>query len=641
MSLWGELKRRNVVRVGAAYLVMAWLLIEVSDTIFPRLGLPDWTVTLVIALAILAFPLALFLSWAFELTPEGVKRTEDVDVAASVTAQTGRRLDRLIVVALLFVIGGLLVERIWFAGSDPEPHAQAEAVSDAADSSESAAAETPAGSPSADAAEQPPEASVNSIAVLPFLNMSPDPENEYFADGISEELLNILARIEGLNVASRTSAFSFKGKNVPVAEIAELLSVRHVLEGSVRKQGARVRITAQLIDADTDTHLWSDTYERDLVDIFRLQEEIAQAITAALEDVLGVQRVSVAAPTQDLEAYQHFLRGRTLFYQRQSMDQAIDNLQFAVDTDPGFADAWAYLGAAQAVTSGGGYPTRYNRTELNALAGQSLDRALEIDPLIPLALSLKGRLLFSVGEIEAGLTLMEEAVTEWHPDSSPRLWLGLTFAEIGYLDRALPLFEAAYARDPMVPINSGYLGYAYGAVGQEAEAIRLVRRTVELADNGGNTYWTMLLAADAVHRGDSVAAGELFDIVTTLGAPALHPGWEGVLAAVDDPAQRAAALDALPEATADEVDWLLMMALILGDADRIFSHVGQATLSGWNAVRLGAWLPGMGWLREDPRFMSVQWNYVIDYWRQHGFPPGCGAVDSAAGPRLDCGARQP
>jgi len=633
MTLWSELKRRNVVRVGAAYLVVAWLLIEVSDTIFPRLGLPDWTVTLVIALAILAFPLALFLSWAFELTPEGVKRTEDVEPTASVTPQTGRRLDRFIVVVLLFVIGGLLVERIWFAGSQDEAPTEAEVA---------AMTEGPARpSTSAETAGDSVIESARGIAVLPFLNMSPDPENEYFADGISEELLNILARIEGLNVASRTSAFSFKGKNVPVAEIAQLLDVRHVLEGSVRKQGNRVRITAQLIDAESDTHLWSDTYERDLVDIFRLQEEIAQAITAALEDVLGVQRVSVAAPTQDLEAYQHFLRGRNLFYQRQNMDQAIDDLQFAVDTDPGFAEAWAYLGAAQAVTSGGGYPTRHNRTELNSLAGQSLDRALEIDPSIPLALSLKGRLLFSVGEIEAGLALMEEAVTEWHPDSSPRLWLGLTFAEIGYLDRGLPLFEAAYARDPMVPINSGYLGYVYGAVGQEAEAIRLVRRAVELADNGGNTYWTMLLAADAVHRGDMIAAAKLFDIVTTLGDPALHPHWDRILAAVQDPAQRAAALDALPVATADEVDWLLMMALILGDADRIFSHVGQATLSGWNAVRLGAWLPGMGWLREDPRFLDLQWDYVVDYWRQRGFPPGCGAIDGADGPRLDCGARQP
>jgi len=641
MTLWSELKRRNVVRVATAYLVVSWLLIEVSDTIFPRLGLPDWTVTLVIALAILAFPLALFLSWAFELTPEGVKRTEDVEPTASVTPQTGRRLDRFIVVVLLFVIGGLLVERIWFAGNDPAPHAQVEAVSASADSAESAAPQIPAGSPSADATAQPVEASVNSIAVLPFLNMSPDPENEYFADGISEELLNILARIEGLNVASRTSAFSFKGKNVPVAEIAELLSVRHVLEGSVRKQGTRVRITAQLIDANTDTHLWSDTYERDLVDIFRLQEEIAQAITAALEDVLGVQRVSVAAPTQDLEAYQHFLRGRTLFYQRQNMDQAIDNLQFAVDTDPGFADAWAYLGAAQAVTSGGGYPTRHDRAELNVRSIQSLDRALEIDPSIPLALSLKGRGSLWSGQIEAGLALMERAVTEWHPDSTPRLWLGLTYAEIGYLDRALPLFETAHARDPMVPINSGYLGYAYAAVGREAEAIGLVRRTVELADNGGNTYWTMLLAADAVHRGDTVAAAKLFDIVTTLGDPALHPHWADVLAAVQDPAQRTAALDALPVATADQVDWLLSMALILGDADRIFSHVTQATLSGWNVVRLGAWLPGMGWLREDPRFMDLQWNGVVDYWRQHGFPPGCGAIDSADGPQLDCGARQP
>ena len=633
MTLWSELKRRNVVRVGAAYLVVSWLLIEVSDTIFPRLGLPDWTVTLVIALAILAFPLALFLSWAFELTPEGVKRTEDVEPAISVTPQTGRRLDRFIVVVLLFVIGGLLVERFWFAGSPDETVAESQPAAASASTAESATAV---------AAPVVPAEPAGGIAVLPFLNMSPDPENEYFSDGISEELLNILARIDGLKVASRTSAFSFKGKNVPVAEIAELLDVRHVLEGSVRKQGNRVRITAQLIDAESDAHLWSDTYERDLVDIFRLQEEIAQSITAALQDVLGTQRVSVAAPTQDLEAYQRFLRGRTLFYQRKNMDQAIDDLQFAVDRDARFAEAWAFLGAVSGVTSGGGYPTQHDRADLNARSRQALDRALEIDPANSLALGLKGRVLLGEGAIEVGISLQEQAVRALHPDSSPTLWLGLTFAEVGYMERALPLFEAAQARDPLVPINNGYLGYGYAVFGQQAEAIRLARRAVELSEIGVHTYWTMLLAADAVQREDTAAAQVLLDIITTQGNPAAHPAWDRVLVAVEIPAQRAPLLDALPVETGDQADRLLILSLMFGDMDRIVRHIGQATLSGVNAVRLAAWLPGMDWVREDPRFFAaMQSTGVADFWAQNGYPTGCGLVEDEVEPRLDCGGRRP
>jgi adenylate cyclase len=194
-----------------------------------------------------------------------------------------------------------------------------------------------------------PEASV---AVLPFVNMSTDAENGFFADGISEELLNVLARVNGLKVASRTSAFSFKGKDTAIPEIARQLGVQHVLEGSVRKQGQRVRITAQLIKAGDDTHLWSESYDRDLNDIFKVQEEIAQAITRQLESILGKRRIEVAASTDNLEAYQNFLRGRARFHRREELLKAIEDLAAATRLDPDFGEAWVYLAATWWVAPG-------------------------------------------------------------------------------------------------------------------------------------------------------------------------------------------------------------------------------------------------------------------------------------------------
>jgi TolB-like protein len=628
MSLWNELKRRNVVRVGAAYLVVSWLLIEVSDTIFPRLGLPEWTVTLVIALAILAFPLALFLSWAFELTPEGVKRTEDVEPAGPVTPQTGRRLDRFIIVVLGFVIGGLLVERVRFAGNQDDVPASTEVAAAVEEAAEPAVVPVTAAQPVAESA--------SGIAVLPFLNMSPDPENEYFADGISEELLNILAGVDGLKVASRTSAFSFKGKNVPVAEIAELLDVQHVLEGSVRKQGTRVRITAQLIDAENDAHLWSQTYERDLVDIFRVQEEIALAITAALEDILGVRQVTVEAPTRDLEAYQLFLRGRSRFYQRgRDMDVAIADLQAAVDLDADFAEAWGFLAAATGVVAGGGYPTESNPAVLAERSDEALAQALALDPDMPIALAGMGRSLVDKGQRAQGLAMLERAATQVSPDTSPALWLGISLAEVGYVGRALPWFERAHAQDPLVSINHGYLGYAYAVTGRDQDALRIVLRGLELNPTGW--YWAQLLAIEAANRGD-------LDLVDDIwGRLGDNVEWrEAVQTAVRNPEGRDEFFAEIPTEGVPPNTFRVVMSLLVQDADRLFEAVRRTNYSGANYARLAAWLPSLGWLREHPGFYEFMLESgAVDLWEAQGYPGGCRPVGEAAGRRLDCSEDAP
>ena len=259
-----ELKRRNILRVAIAYLAVSWLLIQVADTIFPAYGLPDSALTILITILAIGFIPALILAWVFELTPEGVKRDQDVDRSSPASVAAGKNLDRLIIVVLVLALGYLAVDKFVL-----DPARDVELVEEATLQGRTQALSESYGE--------------KSIAVLPFVNMSSDPEQEYFSDGISEEVLNLLSQIPQLRVISRSSSFSFRGKDIHIPTVAEQLNVAHVLEGSVRKAGNRIRITAQLIDARSDTHLWSETYDRTLDDIFAVQDEIAAEVVAALK----------------------------------------------------------------------------------------------------------------------------------------------------------------------------------------------------------------------------------------------------------------------------------------------------------------------------------------------------------------------
>jgi len=289
MSLIAELKRRNVFRVGVAYAIVAWLLIEVASVLLPTFDAPDWVMKAFSSLVILGFPLALILAWAFELTPEGIKREADVDRTESITHVTGRKLDFAIIGLLALAVVYFAVDKFVLQPA-PEP---TEVIAEAVPAAE-------------------PTMQVKTIAVLPFVNMSGDPEQEFFSDGISEELLNVLAKVKGLRVTSRTSAFAFKGTNASIREIAAELGVEHVLEGSVRMAGERVRITTQLIDVETDSHLWSASYDRELSDIFAVQDEIAAKVGEALKvALLGVDSTLIRSiPETSIDVYSDYLLAR-------------------------------------------------------------------------------------------------------------------------------------------------------------------------------------------------------------------------------------------------------------------------------------------------------------------------------------------
>jgi TolB-like protein len=336
VSIFSELQRRNVFRVSAAYVISAWLLAQVADLVLDNIGAPDWVMQTILLVLVLGLAPTVFFSWAYEVTPEGIKRESEVDRSQSITHFTGRKLDRTITFVLLLAVAYFAVDKFVLSPAQP--------VATTTETSQELA-ET--------------EAAGNTIAVLPFVNMSGDQENEYFSDGLSEELLNVLAKNPALQVAARTSSFSMKGEKLEIGEIGRRLNVDHVLEGSVRKSGDQVRITAQLIRVDNGFHLWSDTYDRKLDDIFAVQDEIAAKITAALlPQLVGESEAqTTAAASSDYavpaEAYQAYLLARDNFNRltQSSIASAYEQLKDLVRQYPDYAEAQALYAHATLMNS--------------------------------------------------------------------------------------------------------------------------------------------------------------------------------------------------------------------------------------------------------------------------------------------------
>src|SRR5216110_1156051 len=333
-NFFSELKRRNVIRAAGLYLVGAWLLTQVASTVLPMFGAPDWLPRSIVILLAIGFIPALIFSWVFELTPQGLKRDEDVPPEESIAPQTARRMNRLIIAVLVIALAYFAVDKFALSPRREKSAAGVSASSNAAPNEKS-------------------------VAVLAFANISDDKGSEYFSDGISEELLTVLQKIPGLHVAARTSAFSFKGKNATAQEIGLKLGVVYLVDGSVRKAGDVVRIAARLTRTDTGEQLWSENFTRDLKDVFAVQTELAQTIVGQLSGQLtdsaanpetkaAIQaqvRAAVKGGTKNVEAHEAYLQGR-FFANRHSekeTDQARVAYQRAVELDPKFALAWAGL----------------------------------------------------------------------------------------------------------------------------------------------------------------------------------------------------------------------------------------------------------------------------------------------------------
>ena len=451
MSFFEELKRRNVIKVAAAYLIVAWLLLQVSDTLVPALRLPEWFHSGVAFVLILGFPVAMIFAWAFELTPEGLKKEKEIDRSRSMTRQTGRKLD--------FAIIGLLAMAVIYLVWD-----KFTAVPELAEPATVAATEQATPDNSAATVD-----SAKSIAVLPFTNMSDDASNEFFSEGISEEILNALAHVKELKVAGRTSSFAFKGRNEDLRLIGETLNVSHILEGSVRKAGNTVRVTAQLIATDDGYHVWSDTYDRELTDIFAIQDEIAAAILGELKaELVGDQ--SLASSRTDPRAYEKYLLAKQRMYSRTlpQLENASELLDDALELDPGFAPAWAQRGILSMLLSDQQYGT-IPYSDSQAQAKRYLDHALEIDE--QLAEAWAGLGLYHVnqpgsGEDSLGQEYLERALAINPSLVNASIWLYLSVVDDSQTSRALANLEEVFERDPLNPTILGNLTYAYLRNGQ-------------------------------------------------------------------------------------------------------------------------------------------------------------------------------
>ena len=344
-TFFNELKRRNVVRVAVAYLILGWLVFQIAETLLPGFGAPEWIFKTLVLLVAIGFPFAVLFAWAFELTPEGLKKTGEVDVTASVTGSTGKKINAVIITSLVVA----LVYFVW----------DRQQLIDAANGvAEPVAAIDEAPNPDADESNAPEPADETtdkrrSIAVLPFVNMSSDAEQEWFADGLTEEILNSLARTPDLLVAARTSSFKFKGSGEDIPTIAESLGVEHVLEGSVRRSGDRLRVTAQLIRANDGFHLWSETFDRTMNDVIEIQEQVAIEIADALETAMDPEALArmVSTGTSSVPAYEAYLQGlaytgsalvSTDGYQYVS---ARESFEKAVAADPEFSLAHRQIAA--------------------------------------------------------------------------------------------------------------------------------------------------------------------------------------------------------------------------------------------------------------------------------------------------------
>jgi len=364
MNLFNELKRRNVFRMGIAYVVVAWVLLQAIDFVLDVIAAPGWVLQVFLLAAVAGLPVVLIFSWVFEITPEGIKREAEIDRSHSITRHTGHKLDRTIITFLALAVILLLGER-FISGRETPDSAPATAV-------------VPEQSVPTTPVEKDDK---RSLAVLPFVNMSSDPEQEYFSDGLAEELLNRLAQNSQLQVAARTSSFQFKDRNQDIGEIGRQLKVDNVLEGSVRKSGNRLRITAQLIRVDSGFHLWSETFEREMDDIFAIQDDIAQAISTALEAELGAGSTQAENQlTDDMEAYQAYLKGRYLLNKRgpDNLLKAHEQFEKATRLDPGFSKAWADMAFNYSLLPA--YSADITAQQAWKIVAVAANKALELDP---------------------------------------------------------------------------------------------------------------------------------------------------------------------------------------------------------------------------------------------------------------------
>jgi adenylate cyclase len=496
-SFLEEFKHRNVGRVAILYIAVCYLLLESFSTFLHVLALPEWTGRAVAVLMILGFPAALIFAWVYEITPEGLKPTVEVEPSRSIKKQTGKRLNRAIIIVLALVLAYFAADKFWLSKRSLTESATAPA------------AIAPVAVPAAPSAPATAAIAEKSVAVLPFVDMSEKKDQEYFSDGLSEELIDMLTRIPDLRVPARTSSFYFKGKQVTIAEIAKALGVAHVLEGSVRKSGSTLRVTAQLIRVDNGYHLWSQTYDRKLDDVFKVQDEIAGAVVSALKVSLADSSTLKVTTAKNSEAYTLYLQGRAInriASNKQQYESAAEYMRKAIKADPTFAKAWA--GLALALMS---EVTATSEVSGNAVAAEvrgASERAFALDSNLPEVHLANGSIYLNLDWNWEAATAEFQKAYDLNPDDAASVRaLGdaqLNFHGASDTVLALTLYQKAIELDPVNFNNYEAIGWYYMWTGRLLEAEAALRKAIDLLPTGPGVHAALGVAL--LLRGEAAAA---------------------------------------------------------------------------------------------------------------------------------------
>ncbi len=613
MSFFEELKRRNVFRVGIAYGISAWVLMQIVDLVLENITAPGWIMQVFMLALAIGFPIALIFAWAFEMTPDGVKLEKDVDRSQSIAGETGQRMNRGIIIALAIAVVFLLVDRL-------QQETAVESVPVAATESTATAAE-------------------KSIAVLPFVDMSPQGDQAYFADGISEEILNVLVKTHNLKVAGRTSSFQFRNRSEGLQSIGEKLGVDHILEGSIRKADNRVRITAQLVTASDGFHLWSETYDRELTDIFAIQDEIARAIANALAIELNLtdkQQSLVTASTSNMEAYDRYLEGKSLIAQRLDFTRSIRLLEEATELDPDFAAGWAAGAQAYSLS---GYYLPVSRSEMLERAETMANKALELDPMLSTAYSVLGdvnRDRYQWAEARKSyLRALELNPNDVEANSqyAQMLW------RVSYLKEGLKYSTRAVELDPLSWLNLVVNAAIRFNLGDRAGGWKDIEQGMNIGSKYRNfvSRHALRMALSDGNLEQAVAFMQnLSDSdYVMLRNPGLRAHYDDLLARVNS---REETLALLKESQSDRLyqgpdsPWAIdvFWAAYYGDyalAEKIMD--AGATTDLQSGLIDSTWLnyPALVPLHNSEPYKRMIRNINLDdFWRENGFPANCRAL---------------
>jgi serine/threonine-protein kinase len=588
-NFFAELKRRNVYKVAVAYAVVAWLTIQAASILLPTFDAPSWVMKAFVVLLALGLALVVFISWAFESTPQGLKRTADVSAEEMKSLPTwSRRKFATFIVTVTVIAAGLLVFEL--VGRDRRARRADEQT-------------TQSGRPGG------PSQPSKSIAVLPFVNMSADKNDEYLSDGVTEELITALSKITGLQVKARTSSFAFKGKNEDIQKIGELLHVSNLLEGSVAKAGNKLRITAQLIQASDGNHLWSDTYDRDMQDIFAVRSEVAQQVAETLKvRLLGEEKRKIdKKPTENLEAYNLYRQGR--FYadklSEEGMAKARPLFEQAIEKDPRFALAYAGLADNYVIAADAIIPPR----EAFSKAKEAALKAIELDDSLAEAHASLGFVHYHYDWDWAAAEQELKRAISLNPQSAQSYTLYTHFlAGMNRYDEAKKYGARALELDPLSVSNYWFLGWGAIYAGRSDEAIQFFSKALELDPNNPWTHWFLgrsyLLNGNPQRATEEMETGLRFGPDDPLGL-----GFTGYVYAVTG--RRADALKILQRL--DELQKRRFVSTIsrvyvylgLGDKDKAFGWLEKAYQERSDSLAWFRFDPESKSLHSDPRWLQL------------------------------------